>query len=305
MNNNFITIKQAEDLEFIKHIIKPATGDVFSIKSCVSEAYNSYAFILNGHLIVKFAKDEKKLEKLFLERDVLSFLKGRTTLKIPENNIFENHFTFTVHEMIKGETFQNKDYLTLSSSKKEKFCYDIALFMYELHSLTNEIRNLHIPQLKGIAGLYPINKISAFLTKCNKLTSQEQNFVAQFCDKFTYTVPNIENVFGHFDIQPKNIAFNFAKNEISGIYDLGDCGFCDISYDFTKFAIQYNPEILNNVLKHYEKLSGIKLNLQTILKNSVYCILYCLMKDIEKNHSPDRGLYELRLKMSQQNNFPA
>ena len=304
MYNNFLSIQQAEDLEFIKHIVKPAIGDIFNIKSCVSEACNSYAFQLNEHLIVKFAKDEKSLEKLLLEKDVLSFLKGKTNLRIPENDIFENHFTFTIHNMIKGDTFQNKHYLALSSEKKEKFCFDIALFMYELHTLTNKIRNMHIPQLKGISGLYPINKIKMFLSKCDKLTLQEQNFVTWFCDRFTYTIPNNQNVFGHFDIQPKNIAFNFEKNEISGIYDFGDCGFCDLSYDFTKFAIQYNQEILSNVLKYFNKLSGVILDLQIILRNSIYCILYCLMKDIEKNRSLDRGLYELRLKIFQCKKFP-
>jgi len=297
MSNNFLTIKQSKDLEFIKYIVRPIIGDVFNIKSCISEACNSYAFILNEHLIVKFAKDEQKLKKLFLERDVLSFLKGKTTLKIPQNNIFENYFTFSVHEMIKGSSFKNEHYQMLSSLKKEKFCSDIALFMYELHTLTDAIRNIQVPQLEGIAGLYPSKKMKAFLPKCNKLTLQEQNFVAWFCDSFPLTIPNNQTVFGHFDIQPKNIAFNFAKNEISGIYDFGDCGLCDLSYDFTKFSIQYNQEILNNVLKHYEKLSGVVLDSQIILKNSIYCIFHCLMKDIEKKHSLDRGLYELRLKI--------
>lgn len=46
------------------------------------------------------------------------------------------------------------------------------------------------------------------------------------------------------------------------------------------------------------------LDLQIILRNSIYCILYCLMKDIEKNRSLDRGLYELRLKIFQCKKFP-
>ncbi len=89
---------------------------------------------------------------------------------------------------------------------------------------------------------------------------------------------------------PKNIAFDFAEDKISGIYDFGDCGFCDISYDFTKFAIQYNPEILNNVLKHYQNLSGLKLNVPAILSNSTYCVLHCLMKDIEKTLPGQRAV---------------
>lgn len=74
MYNNFLSIQQAEDLEFIKHIVKPAIGDIFNIKSCVSEACNSYAFQLNEHLIVKFAKDEKKFRKTtFGKRCIILF----------------------------------------------------------------------------------------------------------------------------------------------------------------------------------------------------------------------------------------
>ncbi len=304
MNNNFITIKQAQDLELIRDIVAPAIGNVSDIEPCVSEACNSYAYLLNKHLIVKFAKDDAKLEKLLLEKNVLSFLKGKTTLKIPESTVFKNHFTFSIHEMIQGETFQNKHYQRLAPPRKDKFCHDVALFMYELHSLTDKINTPNLPQLKGIAGLYPLNGIKEFFKKRNELTRQEQNFVTRFCDEFTNHSQISKNAFGHFDIQPKNIAFDFAEDKISGIYDFGDCGFCDISYDFTKFAIQYNPEILNNVLKHYQNLSGLKLNVPAILSNSTYCVLHCLMKDIEKNRSPNRGLYELRLKISQQENFP-
>lgn len=296
MNNNFITVEQSEDLRFIKDIIRPVVDNLQTIEPC-SDACNTFAYLVNKHIIVKFAKNEKKLEKLILERDILAFLKGKTTLKVPENNIFENHFTFSVHEIIKGETLSNNLYNKLTSKEKEKFCYDTALFMYELHSLTKNIQEPTVPNLKGITDLYPVEKIKEFLINCEMLQTEEQKFIKKFCDDFEDDATPTKSVFGHFDIQPKNIAFDFTKNEIAGIYDFGDCGFGDIIYDFTKLAIQYNSEILDNVLNEYEALSVLKLNKEKILKYSTYYVLYCLMRDIENGRSLDRGLYELKLRM--------
>ena len=299
MKRDFITQKQSHDLGLITDIIKPIIGNISSIRSCMSEACNSYAYLVNDHFIVKFAKDEEKLKKIFLERDVLSFLKDKTTLKIPQFNVFENGFNFSLHEIIKGETFLNEHYQNLSDKDKNRFCYDIALFIYELHSQTKEIEKLNIPILKGITKIYHIEKIKLFFNSYSKISPKEREIISNFCDEYTDTEKTCNNVFGHFDIQPKNIAFNFMQNKINGIFDFGDCGFCSPSYDFIQFGIKYKPEILNNVLKHYKDLSNIDFNLEQILKGSMYRILYCLMRDIEENRPIEKGLETFRVKIYQ------
>lgn len=297
MKDRFITEKQSRDVDFIADIIKPILGKIHNIQTCMAEACNSYAYLVNGNFIVKFAKDDEKLKKLLLERDVLSLLKGKTTLKIPEFNIFKNIFTFSIHEIIKGETFLNRHYQCLSDIDKDKFCQDIALFMYELHLETHRMKNLNIPTLKGVTGIYPIEKIKTFFTSYANISPDEKRLIRNFCDKYTNTDKRSIRVFGHFDIQPKNIAFDFVQSKINGIFDFGDCGFCNPAYDFTQFAIRYKPEIIHNVLKYYKMISGIDFNLEQILKDSLYRILYCLMRDIEANRPINKGLETLREKI--------
>ncbi len=297
MNHHFITSKEAQNLHFIKDIVFPIIGNISSIVSCGAQACNSYAYLLDNHLIVKFAKEETQLNKLILEQNVLSFLKGKTTLQIPEMNIFENHFAFTIHEMIKGTTIQNQQYQLLSVAEKNDFCQNIAQFIYELHSLTSEIKQLNLPMLKGISSIYSIDKIKSFFETSNQLTATEKSFITQFCDNYTNITKTAPIVFGHFDIQPKNIAFNFDKKEIAGIYDFGDCGFCADYYDFIQFGIQYNFDILNNTLKYYQQISGIHYETQQIENGSIYRILYCMMRDIECHRSIENNLKSLRVKM--------
>lgn len=299
MKNKFITEKQSYKFDFIADIITPIIGNIFDIRSCIGEACNSYVYLVNKNLIVKFAKDEKSLNKLLLENNVLSFLRGKTSLKIPQIDVLENEFNFSVHEIIRGETFQNQNYQDLSNADKEKFCYDIARFMYELHLQTDKMKNLNIPLLKGITEIYPIEKIKLFFQSYSQLSPNEKLIISNFCDEYTNTESISARVFGHFDIQPKNIAFDFAKHKINGIFDFGDCGFCQPSYDFIQFAIQYKPEILNNVLKYYEDFSGIMFNSKQIIKGSMYRILYCLMRDIEAKRSTENGLKALRSKIYQ------
>lgn len=299
MKKDFITEKQSNNLGFITDIVKPIIGHVSSIRSCMSEACNSYAYLINENLIVKFAKDEEKLNKFFLEKDVLSFLKDKTTLKIPQLDIFKNGFNFSVHEIIRGEIFLGKHYQNLPDIDKEQFCYDIALFMYELHSLTPKMEKLNIPILKGVTQIYPVEKIKLFFNSYSNISLNEKKIISNFCDEYINTDQISVSVFGHFDIQPKNIAFDFTKNRINGVFDFGDCGFCNPAYDFIQFAIQYKIEILNNVLKYYKMLSGVDFSAEQILKGSMYRILYCLMRDIEANRSIVKGLETFRAKIYQ------
>ncbi len=53
MKRDFITQKQSHDLGLITDIIKPIIGNISSIRSCMSEACNSYAYLVNDHFIVK------------------------------------------------------------------------------------------------------------------------------------------------------------------------------------------------------------------------------------------------------------
>ncbi len=94
----------------------------------MSNACNSYAYLINENLIVKFAKDEEKLNKLFLEKDVLSFLKDKTTLKIPQLDIFKNDFYFSIHEIIRGEIFLNKHYPNLPYNTIPKSYFELDMF---------------------------------------------------------------------------------------------------------------------------------------------------------------------------------
>lgn len=169
--------------------------------------------------------------------------------------------------------------------------------MYELHLQTDKMKNLNIPLLKGITGIYPIEKIKLFFQSYSQISPNEKVIISNFCDEYTNTENISTRVFGHFDIQPKNIAFDFVKNRISGIFDFGDCGFCQPSYDFIQFTIQYKPEILNNVLKYYKFLSGIEFNPEQIMKGTMYRILYCLMRDIEANRPIENGLKTLYSKI--------
>lgn len=298
MEKNFITKEQATDTKFIQDIVTSVIGRISSVTPCASEACNSYAYIVDNHLIIKFPHDEIKLGKLNTEGKVLSFLKGKTTLKIPESRMYESPFPFSVHEMIKGDNFHNTDYQKLSPAEQEKFCYDIAVFMYELHSLTHQITNLNLPFLKGVTSIYPAHKMKSVLIKCDQLTTRQKDYISDFCDHFHHPFSAVQKVFGHFDIQPKNTAFDFGKNKFSGIYDFGDCGFCETSYDFIQFAIQYHPEILKNVLRQYEKISHIYFDPAQIMQASTYRLFYCIVRDIENNRPIDMGIKNLNLKMS-------
>ena len=296
---HFILEGQAQDLSFIKDILTRNIGKIKTIVRC-PQACNTFAYLIDDSIIVKFPKDLEKLKKIENENASLSFLRGQVTIKIPETILYKEDFVFSCHRLIRGQPLFQRQYDLLDLEKQQTFCKEIARFIYELHSLTPQIRKaIDIPLLRGIGRYYSASKIKEILSSDKRMTGKQIGFISKFEDEGVNPFEQSEKVSGHFDIQPKNIAFDFVKNEIAGIYDFGDCGLCAREYDFIKVGVQYNQKTVFGVISEYEKISGIKTDRQAVYRYALYDILYCLAKDVECGRSIDAGLDSLNLKMEE------
>lgn len=277
-----ITEAEANNIDFIISILE-RNFDIKDIKTHFNNTFNSFAYEINNKTMVRFPRHENGKEKLIREFKILDTLNSRVTLQIPKTEIVNNKYFYITHTKVEGNNINQKELDTLNLAKKEKFCYDIANFIYELNSVTEEIKNkIEIPLWDRIARQPNIEKTLDFVLSSANFSSNEKKYLEKFCNSFKLENENELIRFSHFDIMSKNTAFDFNSQKLNGIYDFGDCSIGDIYHDFSQIGLDYNIQTLKLIVKYYEELTKICLDIQKIEEYSLFSWLsFCYRHQTE------------------------
>lgn len=289
-----ITDIQANDIDFIISILAK-NFDIKDIKTHFENTFNSYAYEINNQFIVRFPRHEKGAEKLIKESKILKILDSRITLQIPITKVCENEYFYSFHNKVNGKNINQNDLNNLSYDKKDKFCYDIANFIYELNSATDEIiAEINMPFWDKMTKQPAFKTIVNFVLQSDKFSLNEKDFINNFFS--TFSLDNDKKIisFSHFDIMSKNTAFDFDSKILNGIYDFGDCAIGDVYHDFSQIALDYNYDTIKHIVNHYEELSKIKLDIQKIENYSLFSWLgFCC------RHQTDYGFLGVKRKIAE------
>ncbi|MCL2629248.1 MAG: aminoglycoside phosphotransferase family protein [Alphaproteobacteria bacterium] len=256
---------QAFDAQFM-HDLLSRDFEIKSLAPPCKNAENTYAFEINGDTIAKFPRKESKIQKLVLERDLLNLLQGETNLKIPEPKLSDQEYFYSFYRKIPGDNIDQNQLSKLPAAAQQKFCENIASFVFKLHSLTDKVtEKIQLPEWDRFFRKYlKPNEVLEMTLNDNNFSAPEKEFLKSFYENFSLTHDRAIIKFSHFDIMPKNIAFDFDGQEIAGIYDFGDSGIGDIHFDFSQMGLHYNLETLSRIVDYYEQLSGIELDINKI-----------------------------------------
>lgn len=250
------------------HFMTDLLSRDFAIKSLslpCPKAKGTFAFAINDDIIVKFPQRKNIVHEFKQDNALLRFLHGKTSLPIPNSKIQEGEYTYSWHKKIPGNFIFQAGLDALPPAKRQKFCDDIAAFVFGLHSMTDEVfNNVYIPYWDRFERYPKPAEIIARTAADKKLSASDRAFLKSFYKKFILANENAIVRFSHFDIMPKNIAFDFKKGKIEGIYDFGDAGIGDIHQDFSQIGLHYGFDTLSKIVARYEKLSGLRLDIDKI-----------------------------------------
>ena len=277
-----LTPDQANDMNFIRRVLS-ADMDVQSIEPLFHKSYNSYSYQVNGNIIIKFSR--RYPEKMQREAQILNLLQGRISMPVPKIQIIScDGYVYSKHAMIMGQPPLQSDVDAMTPTVRARFCADIARFAFEMHAATDFILNrVCIPQWErySMRSMRPALIADKIITDEN-FTDDERAFIERFCND--YTIANDDAVvrLGHFDMQPKNIAYNHVAGRIAGIFDFGDCAHGDIYHDFAQLALGYSPDILAQILDEYAHMGGHRVKLAKCYDYALHQELnaYCRGYDI-------------------------
>jgi aminoglycoside 2''-phosphotransferase len=222
-------VLQSFDEVTVSNILNNEISDL-SIKSLklITEGWDHLVAEVNGEWIFRFPKEDKYVNKLKIEKEMLNHLKNFVTTPIPYYSYFGLNTVFGGYRKIPGVALTRQMYLDLSQEARYNIAKSFALFFTELHRAINveKARQLgyeeyHIPILEienELLGTLPdeidqLIRESLFYMK-NQLHS------------------NRNMVFLHVDLHGGNLAFNISTKQISGIFDFSDAAIGDYSVDF-------------------------------------------------------------------------
>jgi aminoglycoside 2''-phosphotransferase len=239
--------------------------------------------MINSELIFRFPK----IEEVFFEREkeFMDVIEPHTTFAIPHVNIYNvDGVKFTMHKMIKGDTYKNflKDYQDGSlyqmhrvhkelkgsmyndimkeqeSMIIDNISTDLSIFLAELHSIKTNLK----PQEEH-SGRSIKNKdvIIDFLKTSENIKKFEELLILN--EKYENEYANKDLVICHNDLHGGNFLINKKNGRITGIIDFGDVSIRNYSTEFF-MLFEDDERLAMETLKKYEKLLNKKVDLEYI-----------------------------------------
>lgn len=239
--------------------------------------YEGFDFVtvLAGGLAIRFPKDRESAEKLAIEKIALKYLSRKVDFLIPKykKNLSES---FGYYDEIIGRKLTVSFYNSLSETKKTKLCKDLAMFIFQMHSLK-------LP--KNISQKIPIENWANLYKKIEKdiklyLPHKKDNeFFLILFKKFV--LQNKKIVLTHSDLGGDNIIIN-KKGKLEGVIDFGDISFSDPIVDFSHFW-EFDEKMVKKIIFFYTKN---KQERERILKDSKlhYIYIKILMEAIKNKN---------------------
>ena len=217
----------------------------------IGEGWSSIAFVVDGQ-IIRFPKGE--IEEYKKEAAITNNIRNQINIKIPEITIVENkQYPYAIHKMLPGNTWDITEVNHLDAKTRNLLIKDIVKFLYSVHQIKN-IPNLTIEQPNTIAfqDIEPFIKNHFSKSEISKLSKQYEIATAR-------KIKDI--IFIHGDFSGRNTLIN-ENYRLTGVFDWVNCSFGERAIDFHRL---YNaPDFLKDILKEYETITGISLDIERI-----------------------------------------
>jgi aminoglycoside 2''-phosphotransferase len=296
-----ILAEETEQSEFVALIENGLGEKIKTIHPC--QGYNSYAFEVNDHLIVRFPRYDFSLDKLKKEQKILQFLKDKVDCVIPDTTLVEKDFAFAVHHKIPGAPLSWDDYQNLETKQQDDFTEKLSQFMAQMHDINiADTKDLNLDVFKSYEWFPQKEILMDQLAHSKELETSEIKFLENFYDTwFARPLEKTEYVFGHNDLMPKNIAFDHDKKTLAGIYDFGDSNLVHYPYEFSQIALDWPVELVSNLAARYTRQTGRPVDAKQAMDRVLYIHSCFYAKHInEEGTTPDGFLQKLRHRIKYQ-----
>jgi hypothetical protein len=112
--------------------------------------WHSIAVDVGGRFIAKFPEGAEAEEALRREASLLSAVRPRLTMAVPDMTIHEGPPLFSLHGKLPGGTLDGEGYARLDEEARRRLADDVALFLAELHAIEPAVMREPVRSAGGI-----------------------------------------------------------------------------------------------------------------------------------------------------------
>jgi aminoglycoside phosphotransferase len=226
----------------------------------LSEGWDSVALESDGW-IFKFPRNPQAQARLRREVALLTFLRPRITMALPQPVLHEGDEPFSQHRLIPGDKLLRGDYLKLGEGPRNALATRMAQLYAELHQLP-----LARMQQVGAVAVDPWMAPSQILEGALPLLPRGyKGFARQVVAAYRkLAIKGDELVFGYFDGHGWNMAFDFTTATLNGVYDFADSGFGSRHRDLS-YSNWIAADLTMRILDRYETLTGRTVDRQLVM----------------------------------------
>jgi hypothetical protein len=226
----------------------------------LAEGWDSVALEHDG-LIFKFARNERARGRLQREVALLTYLRPRITMPLPQPVLFDGDEPFTQHRKIPGEKLLADDYLMLGEGSRNALATRMAQLYAELHQLP-----LARMQQVGAVAVEPWMSPQEILDKAlPRLPRGYKGWARKVVSAYRkLSIQGDELVFGYFDGHGWNMAFDFTTGTLNGVYDFADSGFGSRHRDLS-YSNWISADLTLRIIDRYEELTRFKVDRDLVM----------------------------------------
>ena len=215
----------------------------------LAEGWDSVALEHDG-LIFKFARNDRARERLRREVALLTHLRPRITMPLPQPVLFDGEEPFTEHRKIPGEKLLADDYLMLGEGARNALATRMAQLYAELHQLP-----LARMQQVGAIAVDPWMSPQQILDQAlPRLPRGYKGWARKVVAAYRkLTIQGDELVYGYFDGHGWNMAFDFTTGTLNGVFDFADSGFGSRHRDLS-YSNWISADLTLRIIERYEEL---------------------------------------------------
>ncbi|NQY38148.1 MAG: cupin-like domain-containing protein [Alteromonadaceae bacterium] len=244
---------------------------------------------INSEYIVKFPRSNFGVQGLYAEQEVTDFIRNKVQLGIPDISIHEEPVVLGRYPKLPGKSFAQTHYEQLSEQTKANLAEQLAQFMADMHVIPLE-------NMKQ-TGIEKASSWKSHIDFINQHLAEENDDVIKTLllevenNKLIFNVSDDDLVFGHFDLQSRNILLNGNHQSISGIIDFGQCKIGDLHQDLSVMNLS-SPELAKRTVLAYVKITKRKLNHEMIQHFTTMYYLN-LLAELKRNKAGEKYEYWL------------
>jgi len=214
--------------------------------------WHAVAVDVDGRLIFKFPRHDAAKEALQREAALLAALGPRLHMRVPDLAILPGPPLFSRHEKLQGGHLLAAGYEALPEDARARLAQDLARFYAELHAIENDL--MIRSGARPIAAWQSVKNIREKALPL--LSSRLRARAEEVLRRFQLLPPDPHGLtYGFFDGHGWNMAFDFKRRKLNGIYDFADSGIGPLHQDFI-YASLVSFDLSERIVRAYEALTG-------------------------------------------------